>query len=130
MVKKFKGFTFIEIMVVIVIILIVAAIVLVSVNQSRKNARINGTKTSLKTTLPIIMSCKDSNGAVSAPSGSETGTNAICNNIPNANWPKLTDRYEYVSGGSYDSNNCNYQVSTNGDTAVPITCDCALQTCK
>lgn len=134
MTKRLKGFTLIEIIVVVVIISIVATIVAVGVNQSRKNARINGAKTSLKTALPIIVSCKDSGGLVHIPSGSETGVKLICNTIPGAFWPKLAGGYTY-GGGTYDSNNCSFQVSTSGDVMMPsgstyLICDCATQACK
>lgn len=132
--NKQAGFTVIEIIVVVLIISIVVTIGVVGVNQSRKNARISGIKTSLKTTLPVIISCKDSGGTVNVPSGSETGVTPICNTIPDAFWPKLNYNYRY-GGGVYNANNCSFQVLSGNDAIPPhnnayLTCDCNAQACR
>lgn len=127
-----RGFTFIEIMVVVAIIAIIASAVLVSIGQSRKNARINGARTTLRSALLVISSCKDSGSNVMAPSSTETGNTLICQSgIAGAFWPRLPDGYVYGAGGAnmYNSTSCNFKVSTS-DTETPLVCDCITQTCK
>lgn len=123
------GFTLIELLIIVSIIALLATAILVSVNQSRKNARINAVKTSLKTTLPVVVSCNDSGGKINLPQDSETGNKQICDLISGAFWPKLNYGYTYVSGGNYTVN-CNFQIDTNGDTAQNLTCSCAKQSCQ
>jgi len=120
-----KGFTLLELMIVVAIIIIVAVVVLVSINSGRKSARLNSTKTTLRSVLTTLVSCGISGGAVSAPN---SGTQ-ICNKIPNAEWPSLPGGYVYVAGGDY-SYMCNFQVSTGGDSASNLICDCLDQRCR
>lgn len=127
---KRQGFTLIEIMLVVVIIILLATVILASISSSRKNARLVNARTSARTALPIIISCKDSGGTVSIPSGSEDGNQLICPGSYNSSfWPALGDDYQYVAGGAYDIPLCNFQISTNGDRAANIVCNCASQKC-
>lgn len=128
------GFTFIEIMIVIAIIAIVAAAVLYSVGQARENTRVNGAKTSLKAVLPIIASCADSGGVVNVPVGAETGAKLVCTTTPGTFWPQLSHGYVYA-GGSYNSDTCTFQISTDSDVVVSsgqthFICTCATQVCQ
>ncbi|MFA4817979.1 MAG: prepilin-type N-terminal cleavage/methylation domain-containing protein [Parcubacteria group bacterium] len=127
---KRRGFTIIEILIVVAIIAILAAAVMVSIGESRKKARINSAKTSLKTALTIIISCNDSSGAVNPPNASESGANKICPGINGAFWPKLGNGYQYITSpaGNYTSN-CKFKVDTNGDSA-DLNCDCVKQNCQ
>lgn len=127
MLSKKHGFTLIEILLIVAIIAILATIVLVSVNQSRKNARINNAKTSLRTVLPIVVSCLDSGKQVNNPSAG----NLICQSgLPGSFWPNLSWSYQYGAFNLTNSNNCSFQVSTNEDTTNPLTCSCATQICQ
>jgi prepilin-type N-terminal cleavage/methylation domain-containing protein len=128
-VKNKKGFTLIEVMLISVIIAILASAVLVSMNQSRKNARINSVKAAFKNSLPAIVYCIESGGTINAPSNPETGAKLICNSIAGAYWPVLNWGYLYVAGGTYTSN-CSFQISTNGDSASNLTCTCLNQNCQ
>jgi len=126
--KNKSGFTLIELLIVVAIIGILAAVILVSVNQSRKNARVNGAKTSLKTALPIIIACLDSGGTANVPNAS--GGNQICSTVAGSNWSVLINNYQYKTVNFTNSNACNFTVSTNNDTPADLTCDCASQICK
>ena len=123
-----RGFTLIEILLVITIIVILISIIIVSLNGSRKTARANNTRTALKSVLPVVISCNDSQSLINIPAGSENGTKLVCVSFPNAFWPKLPDNYSYVAGGNYTAN-CLFQVFTDGDTASNILCNCATQAC-
>lgn len=128
--KNKKGFTLLEILIVVAIIAILSSIIFVFMSQSKKNARLNNAKTLLRTTLPAVVACNDSNGTVNVPSGSGTGNTKICQSggMATAYWPKLNNGYLYVAGGNY-SYSCNFQISTNGDSAN-LTCNCINQICK
>jgi hypothetical protein len=87
--------------------------------------------------LIAVAACKNMNGTVSVPSGSEDGTRTICTTagagLPNAKWPQLSNSYQY-SAGTYDSVNCTFPVSTNGDVTslgnTYLTCNCSSQKCE
>lgn len=128
-IKRRRGFTLIEILIIIIIIGILASAILVSINQSSKNARINSAKTSLRSVLPAIIACKDGGGNVNNPSG-ETDICASAVGLSSSKWPTLSYGYVYVAGGIYNSANCSFQVSTNGDTASNLACSCASQICQ
>lgn len=125
---KNKGFTLIELLIVVAIIAILTSVFLLSINQSRKNARINGAKTSLKTIFPAIIACKDSGGVITP----RVKGNSICNppaGFSGAFWPNLPGGYTY-GGGNYDSNICNFQIMANDVPSGHLTCDCVTQICK
>lgn len=130
---KNRGFTLIELLIIIAIISLLMVAIFVSVNQSRKNARINGAKTSMKSVLPAIIACKDGGGTVSNPG---SGGGNICQTavgFDNSKWPELAYGYAYGSG-IYDSVNCNFTVNTNQDETKLgfkyITCNCIKQICE
>ncbi|MEK7598202.1 MAG: prepilin-type N-terminal cleavage/methylation domain-containing protein [Patescibacteria group bacterium] len=126
---KKPGFTLIEILIVVAIIAILVSAILVSINNSRKKARINSAKTSVRSALPIIVSCKDSGGIVSFPAN-PMGGNRICNTgYDSSFWPPLVSNYQY-GGGVYDSKDCNFQILTNGESNPDIACDCNSQMCQ
>lgn len=128
---KRRGFTLIEILVVIAIIAILVTAVMVSIGESRKKARINSTITSVRSALPIIISCNDiiPTGHINFPAGSETGATLICQETAGSFWPKLVVGYEYAAGGDY-TGDCRFEISTNGDRAANIVCDCVKQACQ
>lgn len=131
---KLSGFTFIELLIIVAIIIIVVSIVLVSVNQARRNTRINATKTSMKSALLAMVDCNNSRGTVNPPSGSETGNTRICSSAPNIFWPKLEYGYTYA-GGDYNSDTCWFKVSTDPDVVNAqgdrfFVCDCVSQACR
>jgi hypothetical protein len=119
---KKSGFTVLEILLIIAIISFLMAAVFVSVSQSRRNARINSTKSVFKGALTAIVFCNAVDSVVSVPANPETGNKQICNNIPDAFWPALSWGYTYVAGGNYTSA-CDFQIDTNGDSAN-IRCKC------
>jgi prepilin-type N-terminal cleavage/methylation domain-containing protein len=121
-VENKKAFTLIEILMVVSIIAILASVILVSVNQSRKNARINSAKSTLKSAMTAVVACNDG-GTATPPDG---GGGAICGT---ATWPVLQWGYQYESGGDYTAD-CNFSISTNGDTTNPIRCTCQSQLCQ
>ncbi|MFZ2975682.1 MAG: type II secretion system protein [Candidatus Moraniibacteriota bacterium] len=125
-----KAFTLIELLMIIAIIGILATAILVSINQSRKNARINGAKTSLKSVLPAIIACKDGGGAVNNPIGGTDICNPASAGLANSKWPTLSYGYAYVAGGTFNSSNCAFQISTSGDTTSNLVCSCVTQNCQ
>lgn len=129
--KKEKGFTIIEILVIVAILSILITVILTFMGQARKNARINSAKTTLKSVVTTIVSCKDPSGSgmVNAPLPIEDGTKQICNNIPNAFWPELPGGYTYEAVGANYSINCQFEVNTNGDTPNNLKCNCVSQLC-
>lgn len=133
MLKGRKGFTMIEILMITAIVVILTVVSLITFNNSKRKARINTTKSVLKTTLPVIISCKDSGGTVNIPLGNESdGNKLICSSgFPNSYWPKLTDGYSYGSTMvSFNTVNCNFDVFTNGDSDSNIVCNCSDQKCN
>lgn len=125
--KKTKAFTLIEILIVITIIGIISVVVLAFIDKSRLNARKNSVATSMRSALPIIISCKDSGGTVADP----VAENQICNNnYPNSFWPSLLGDYQYQTGGvnNYNSNACFFNVTSATDSAT-IQCDCYRSKC-
>lgn len=125
-----KGFTLIEILIIVAIIGILATAILVSMQQSKKNARINGVKTSLRTVLPAIISCKDGGGTVNVPIPSVVDKD-VCNPVSTfaAKWPALSYGYSY-GDGVYNSADCKFKINTGDDDPLEITCDCLTQICK
>ncbi len=125
--KNKKAFTFIELMIVVGIIALLATVILVSVNRSRINARINGTKTSLKSALPSVIACKDGGGTVNQP----TDGVDICTTgagLSGSKWPTLSYGYTYIPGGSYNRVDCVFEVKL--DDAKKLTCSCITQICR
>ena len=126
-----QGFTLIELLIVVAIIGILASIILVNVSQSRKKARVNGAKTTLKMVLPAIIACRDGSGNVRIPASVETGLNSVCLTavgLNGANWPILPTGYAY-GAGTYNDIDCNFLVSTNNDSS-DLTCSCINQVCE
>ena len=126
--KNKNGFTLIELLIVVAIISILAVIILVRIDQSKKNARLNNAKTSLKTAILMVIACNDASSAVNAPSGTENGTKTVCPITSSSYWPTLQGGYTYVAGGTFDSN-CSFNINTNGDSASNLTCSCSTQRC-
>jgi prepilin-type N-terminal cleavage/methylation domain-containing protein len=131
------AFTLIEIMIVVAIIIILASITMVGMSQSRKNARLNGAKTSVRSILTAIVGCKDSGGNVMVPSNPETGLRDICNptaGFSGAKWPALSGGYTYDESGDYDRNDCLFNVNTKDDVTnknhTYLLCDCVKQICE
>ncbi len=125
-----RGFTLIEILVIVAIIAILVTAIMVSIGESRKKARISSVLTSAKSALPIIVSCNDLSptGHINFPSGTETGTMLICQEIAGSFWPKLLSGYTYADSGDY-TENCNFEITTV-DRAANIKCSCEKQSCQ
>ncbi|HAT74123.1 MAG: Prepilin peptidase dependent protein D [Candidatus Moranbacteria bacterium GW2011_GWF2_36_839] len=123
-----KAFTLIELLIVIAIIGILMSAILISINQTRKNARINSVKTSIGSVLTAIVACKDGSGAVANPIAGNDICNPVSAGLANAKWPALPVGYSYDSG-LYNSVSCNFQIA-NSDTASPLVCSCSSQSCK
>lgn len=129
-----KGFTFIEILVIVAIIALLATAIMTFLGESKRRARINSVKTSLRSTLPIIVSCNDyPKSEVGIPSGSEDGRGQICPaKSPNSFWPELPAGYTYPdtdTGYNYNEN-CSFEIFPNGDRATDIVCNCVKQICQ
>lgn len=124
---KTRAFTLVEILVIVAIIGILSVVVLAFLDKSRLNARKNSVATTVRSTLPIIISCKDSGGTVANPAAG----NQICdNNYPDSFWPSLPGDYQYQTGGGniYNSNICLFNVTSAADAAT-IQCDCYKSMC-
>lgn len=133
MLRKEKGFTMIEMLVIAAMVAILATVSLFSFYNSKRKARLNTTKSVLRGTLPVIISCKDSGGMVNIPLGNEPdGNKLICSSgFPNSYWPKLTNGYSYGSTvANYNSTSCTFDIFTNDDSDSNIVCDCSSQKCN
>jgi prepilin-type N-terminal cleavage/methylation domain-containing protein len=119
------GFTLIELLIVVSVIGILAIALMSNITQSRKNARLNNSKVSMKGAMLVIIACNDTNGTVNPPLS--TGSNLICSNASATYWPVLQGSYSYV-GGTYTAD-CDFTIKTNGDSA-DIRCTCADQRCS
>lgn len=123
----------IEILVIAAMVAILATVSLFSFYNSKRKARLNTTKSVLRGTLPVIISCKDSGGMVSIPLGNEPdGNKLICSSgFPSSYWPKLTSGYSYGSTvANYNSTSCTFDIFTNDDSDSNIVCDCSSQKCN
>lgn len=126
-----KAFTLIELLIIVAIIGLLASAILVSIGQSRKNARINTAKTSLKSILPMVISCLDSKGPLIGPDSINNGGNTICGTVVGGSWPVLANGYRYVNGNLTNPGTCFFTVSTSNDNAANLlTCSCATQLCE
>lgn len=114
-----------ELLIVVAIISIMSIVTLVYIGESRKNARINGTKTTLKNVMSLLMSCNISGGTPSLPANI---ANDICSDNPGVKWPALPNGYAYGVGNYGYS--CSFAVSTNGDAPADLICDCVRQACN
>lgn len=127
-----KGFTLVEILVIVAIIALLSTAILVSIEQSKRNARMNGAKTSLKTILPAIVACVDGGGAIS-PRVANTDICSTSAGLSNAKWPALSYGYSY-GAGIYNSTSCNFKINTGSDMTplgnTFITCSCLTQICE
>ena len=119
-----RGFTLIELLIVIAIIGILASIVLVSVDASRRSARVKSAMTSLQGTLPVIIICNDANDPVLP----QVAGGLICATAVGSFWPQLPTGYAYVAGATFDLA-CSFDVSTSGDSSTDIRCQCLTQAC-
>jgi hypothetical protein len=81
--------------------------------------------TSLRGTLPIIITCSDSGSPVLP----RVAGQPICATDAESLWPQLPPGYAYVAGGTFDTA-CSYEVSTNGDSSTNIICRCLTQSCE
>jgi hypothetical protein len=88
---------------------------LVSLNASRASARVKGAMTSLRGTLPIIITCNDDNNPVT----DRVAGNQICASAAGS---------DYVAGGTFNLT-CSFDVSTAGDSSTNIRCQCLTQAC-
>ena len=124
-IKNKTGFTLIELLIIIFIIALLAAVILVSINQSRVKARINATKTSLRSVLPAIVACRNSGGLVSSP----VEKTEVCPSgvgLTGSKWPEL--KYSYAYAG-YNPATCVFEVSISND-GPNLICDCVKQICE
>jgi prepilin-type N-terminal cleavage/methylation domain-containing protein len=140
--KNKKAFTLIEVMVVIAIIAILATVTLLLLSMTTSNSNLASARTSLKSALLAVASCKTVNGTVRTPLNTETGANSIClagAGLGGANWPVLPTGYTYNAPSPapvslYDSISCSFSVYTNGDVTPAgrtyLTCGCASQKCE
>jgi prepilin-type N-terminal cleavage/methylation domain-containing protein len=127
--NKKEGFTLIEVLIVVAIISILATITFVLMGNTKKNARLNNTKTVLKTAILAVYSCNDAGSVVSIPSGTEDGTKVICPAAAGSFWPALQGGYTYNAGGNFSSG-CSFSIDTHGDSASDLTCSCSTQICS
>lgn len=100
----------VEILVVLAIIAILASIMFVSLGNQRQRARVAGALSSVKSAMPITITCQSFDGDIQSPN--EMGGNPVCNGSaesPEGSWPVL-------------SNNCKYCGLSSDELSVRFTC--------
>lgn len=125
----FKGFTLIELLIVVAIIGILASVILISMAENGRKARVASVVSSMRSALPVILSCSEEGGIIIPPLAA--GGNAICFSKPEV-WPALQWNwtYELVGPPAPDfSADCVFRVNPNNGGPL-VTCSCKEQSCR
>lgn len=126
--KTKKAFTIVELLLVVAIIVILLTSIYMAISNSRKNARVNSAKTTLKSLMITLVSCSISGSAPIPVNIGEVGQE-VCVGVPDAKWPSLPSGYAWnVSTGNFGYA-CNFEVLTSDTSTGKLTCNCISQRC-
>jgi hypothetical protein len=115
----------IEILVVMIIIGILSVIIFVSLGNQRQRARVTKAISSVKSAMPITITCISFDGEVLLPD--ELGGNPICSGSPEtpegSNWPVLSSDCKYCgfsSSGLFVRFTCAEDCDEDNDSTCNI----------
>ncbi|WKZ26447.1 MAG: type II secretion system protein [Candidatus Paceibacterota bacterium] len=135
--RKNKGFTLIELLVVISIIGVLASIVLVSLQSARERARLADVQSSLRSIVPAVVLCVDSNSDLTCGQSGQTfpctGQDGggdqpsagvpICGNLSATDvaWPNLPAGWSYGNNARTNQIESTFEYSATGNGNT-VTC--------